>query len=238
MVRIERIDSDIAKSKKAGSEIFKKMHAKEIDILIGTQIITKGHDFPDVGLVVVIFADGLMNIPDFRSAEKAFQILTQVLGRAGRGEDRGEIAVQTFIPNNYLLQYTASHNTKGFYEKELEIRKEYGYPPYARIIALKLIDKNIETLKETASNLKKIIAGIVEADINQGNFANNISVLGPSPCPLEKIKNDFRYQLILKAPPPAAGLHRLIDMLRADARLSKKFSSGKIAVDVDPDVLM
>ena len=145
MVRIERIDSDIAKSKKAGSEIFKKMHAKEIDILIGTQIITKGHDFPDVGLVVVIFADGLMNIPDFRSAEKAFQILTQVLGRAGRGEDRGEIAVQTFIPNNYLLQYTASHNTKGFYEKELEIRKEYGYPPYARIIALKLIGKNIET---------------------------------------------------------------------------------------------
>ena len=238
MVRIERIDSDIAKSKKAGSEIFKKMHAKEIDILIGTQIITKGHDFPDVGLVVVIFADGLMNIPDFRSAEKAFQILTQVLGRAGRGEDRGEIAVQTFIPNNYLLQYTASHNTKGFYEKELEIRKEYGYPPYSRIIALKLIDKNIETLKETASNLKKIIAGIVEANINQGNFANNISILGPSPCPLEKIKNDFRYQLILKAPPPAAGLHRLIDMLRADARLSKKFSSGKIAVDVDPDVLM
>ena len=238
MVRIERIDSDIAKSKKAGSEIFKKMHAKEIDILIGTQIITKGHDFPDVGLVVVIFADGLMNIPDFRSAEKAFQILTQVLGRAGRGEDRGEIAVQTFIPNNYLLQYTASHNTKGFYEKELEIRKEYGYPPYARIIALKLIDKNIETLKETASNLKKIIAGIVEANINQGNFANNISVLGPSPCPLEKIKNDFRYQLILKAPPPAAGLHRLIDILRADARLFKKFSSGKIAVDVDPDVLM
>jgi primosomal protein N' (replication factor Y) len=237
-VRIERIDSDIAKSKKAGSEIFKKMHAKEIDILIGTQIITKGHDFPDVGLVVVIFADGLMNIPDFRSAEKAFQILTQVLGRAGRGEDRGEIAVQTFIPNNYLLQYTASHNTKGFYEKELEIRKEYGYPPYARIIALKLIDKNIETLKETASNLKKIIAGIVETNISSGNFANNISILGPSPCPLEKIKNDFRYQLILKAPPPAAGLHRLIDMLRADARLYKKFSSGKIAVDVDPDVLM
>jgi primosomal protein N' (replication factor Y) len=237
-VRIERIDSDIAKNKKAGSEIFKKMHAKEIDILIGTQIITKGHDFPDVGLVVVIFADGLMNIPDFRSAEKAFQILTQVLGRAGRGEDRGEIAVQTFIPNNYLLQYTASHNTKGFYEKELEIRKEYGYPPYARIIALKLIDKNIETLKETASNLKKIIAGIVEANINSGNFANNISILGPSPCPLEKIKNDFRYQLILKAPTPAAGLHRLIDMLRTDARLSKKFSSGKIAVDVDPDVLM
>ncbi len=237
-VIIERIDSDIAKSKKAGAEIFKKMHRKEIDILIGTQIITKGHDFPDVGLVVVIFADGLMNIPDFRSAEKAFQILTQVLGRAGRGEDRGKIAVQTFIPDNYLLQFTASHDTKGFYEKELEIRKEYGYPPYTKIIALKLIDKNIETLKETALNLKKIIGGIIEANIKSGNFANNISILGPSPCPIEKIKNDFRYQLILKAPSPAVNLHRLVDMLRMDERLSKNFSSGKIAVDVDPDVLM
>ena len=237
-VRIERIDSDIAKSKKAGAEIFKKMHRKEIDILIGTQIITKGHDFPDVGLVVVIFADGLMNIPDFRSAEKAFQILTQVLGRAGRGKDRGEIAIQTFIPDNYLLRYTASHDTKGFYEKELEIRKEYGYPPYTKIIALKLIDKNIETLKETALNLKKIIGRIIEANINSGNFANNISILGPSPCPIEKIKNDFRYQLILKAPPPAVNLHRLINMLRMDERLSKNFSSEKISVDVDPDVLM
>jgi primosomal protein N' (replication factor Y) len=179
-----------------------------------------------------------MNIPDFRSAEKAFQILTQVLGRAGRGEDRGKIAVQTFIPDNYLLQFTASHDTKGFYEKELEIRKEYGYPPYTKIIALKLIDKNIETLKETALNLKKIIGGIIESNIKSGNFANNISILGPSPCPIEKIKNDFRYQLILKAPSPAVNLHRLVDMLRMDERLSKNFSSGKIAVDVDPDVLM
>ncbi|MHB1546003.1 MAG: replication restart helicase PriA [bacterium] len=238
VIKIERIDSDIAKNKKAGAEIFKKMHKKEIDILIGTRIITKGHDFPDIGLVVVIFADSLLNLPDFRSAEKAFQILTQVLGRAGRGEDRGKIAIQTFIPDNYLLQYTASHDTKGFYDKELEIRKEYGYPPYTRMIALKLIDKNIENLKETASNLKKIIGRIIEANIKSGNFANNLSILGPSPCPIEKIKNDFRYQLILKAPPPAANLHRLVDMLRNDEHLSKKFSSGKIAVDVDPDVLM
>ncbi len=237
-VVIERIDSDIAKSKKAGSAIFKKMHEKTIDVLIGTQIITKGHDFPDVGLVVVIFADGLMNIPDFRSAEKAFQILTQVLGRAGRGEDRGKIAIQTFIPDNYLLNYTASHNVKGFYDKELEIRKEYGYPPYNKIIALKLIDKNIENLQETSFNLKKIIGSIIEGNIKSGNFTDNISILGPSPCPIEKIKNYFRYQLILKAPPPASNLHRLIDMLRSDEILSKKFLSGKITIDVDPDILM
>ncbi len=237
-VRIERIDSDIAKGKKAGAEIFKKMHRKEIDILIGTQIVTKGHDFPDVGLVVVIFADSLMNIPDFRSAEKAFQILTQVLGRAGRGEGRGKIAIQTFIPDNYLLQCTASHNLKAFYEKELEIRKEYGYPPYSKIIALKLIDKNIENLKEIALNLKKIIDRIIEANIKSGNFANNITILGPSPCPIEKIKNYFRYQLILKAPPPAVNIHKLVGILRRDEYLSKYFSSQKITIDVDPDILI
>jgi primosomal protein N' (replication factor Y) len=237
-VRIERIDSDIAKNKKAGAEIFKKMRKKEIDILIGTQIIAKGHDFPDVGLVAVIFADSLLNIPDFRSAEKAFQILTQVLGRAGRGEERGKIAIQTFIPDNYLLQYTASHDTKGFYEKELEIRKEYGYPPYAKIIALKLTGKDIASLQETANNLKKNISGIIETNVKSGKFANNISILGPSPCPIEKIKNYFRYQLILKAPSPAAEIHGIVEALRLDSRLSKYFSSGSIAIDVDPDVLM
>ena len=240
---IERIDSDIAKKGKTGAEIFKKMREKKIDILIGTQIIAKGHDFPDVGLVVVIFADSLLNLPDFRSAEKAFQILTQVAGRAGRGADKGKIAVQTFIPDNYLLRHTAAHDIKGFYEKELEIRKEYGYPPYSRIIALKLTGKNIETLRETALNLKKSIENIINLKIKSGDFFaggdnGGISILGPSPCPIEKIDNDFRYQLILKSPPPAANLHKLVSALKMDANLFKSFSSRKIVVDVDPDVLM
>ncbi|MGC8554765.1 MAG: replication restart helicase PriA [Candidatus Acidulodesulfobacterium sp.] len=240
---IERIDSDIAKKSRAGAEIFKKMREKKIDILIGTQIIAKGHDFPNVGLVVVIFADSLLNLPDFRSAEKAFQILTQVAGRAGRGSDKGKIAVQTFIPDNYLLRHTAAHDIKGFYEKELEIRKEYGYPPYSRIIALKLTDKNIETLRETALNLKKSIENIIGIKIKSGDFSGDshsggISILGPSPCPIEKIDNEFRYQLILKSPPPAANLHKLVSALKTDANLFKSFSSRKIAVDVDPDVLM
>ncbi len=232
-VRIARIDSDIAKSKIKGAEIFRKMRKKEIDILIGTQIITKGHDFPDVGLAAVISADGLLNIPDFRSAEKGFQMLTQVSGRAGRGENPGKIAIQTFLADNYLLRCAAENDARGFYEKELGIRKEYGYPPYTKIIALKLIDKNIERLKETAFNLRKAV------DINIGlSGFKNISVLGPSPCPVEKIKNDYRYQLILKAYPAASNLHKLIDALKNDDYLSKFFYSQKIKVDVDPDVLI
>ena len=244
--RIERIDSDTAKNKKTGLEIFKKMHKKEIDILVGTQIITKGHDFPDVGLVAVIFADSLLNIPDFRSAEKAFQVLTQVIGRAGRGEDRGKIAIQTFLPDNYLLKYTASHDIKGFYEKELNIRKEYGYPPYAKIIALKLIGKNLKDLEENALNIKKIICEIIAGPVkyNNNNSKRNyndnskITVLGPSPCLVEKIKNNFRYMIILKSPPPASSLHRLAEALRQNGHLSKLFSGGNIVIDVDPGVLM
>lgn len=232
-VKIERIDSDIIKSQKKGLEIFKKMQSKEIDILIGTQIITKGHDFPDIGLVVVILADSLLNIPDFRSAEKAFQILTQVSGRAGRGDHQGNIIIQTFIANNYVLNYTSKHDVVGFYEKELAVRKEYGYPPYSKITAIRLFDKNIDKLKEKAQSLRKIIDEIIKL-----NGFVNISVLGPSPCPIEKIENNFRYQSILKSFGGMSNLHKLINILKQNPHLSKYFSSQKIIIDVDPDILM
>ncbi len=232
-IKVERIDSDIVKSQKKGLDIFKKMRGKEIDILIGTQIITKGHDFPDVGLVVVILADSLLNIPDFRSAEKAFQVLTQVSGRAGRGGHRGSIVIQTFIADNYVLNYAAMHDVVGFYEKELEIRREYGYPPYSKIAAIRLFDKNLDKLKEKAQSLRKIIDEIIKLN----GFAN-ISALGPSPCPIEKIENNFRYQSILKSSGGMSNLHKLINILKQNPRLSKYFSSQKIIIDVDPDVLI
>ncbi len=231
--KIERIDSDIVRSKKKGLDIFKKMQNKEIDILIGTQIITKGHDFPGVGLVVVILADSLLNIPDFRSAEKAFQVLTQVSGRAGRGGHQGNIIIQTFTANNYVLNYVSKHDVIGFYEKELEVRREYGYPPYSKITAMRLFDKNLDNLKEKAQSLRKII----DETIKSNGFAN-ISVLGPSPCPIEKIENNFRHQLILKSYGGMSNLHKLINILKQNPHLSKYFSSQKIIIDVDPDVLM
>ncbi len=231
--RIERVDSDAIKSRKAGLGIFKKMQNKEIDILIGTQIITKGHDFPDVGLVVVILADSLLNIPDFRSAEKAFQVLTQVSGRAGRGDRRGRIIIQTFTTNNYVLDYASKHDITGFYEKELEIRREYGYPPYSKIAAIRLFGKDLEKLKEKARSLRKIM----DETIKTNGFAN-ISVLGPSPCPIGKIENNFRYQSILKSTGEVSNLHKLINILKQNPYLSKHFLSHKIIIDVDPDVLM
>lgn len=231
--KIERVDSDIVRSQKKGAEIFKKMQKKEIDILIGTQIITKGHDFPNVGLVVVILADSLLNIPDFRSAEKAFQVLMQVAGRAGRGDHRGDVIIQTFIANNYILNFAVDYDIIGFYEKELEIREEYGYPPYSKIAAIKLTDKNIDQLRKTSQELRNIIDKTIKL-----NRFENISVLGPSPCPIEKIENNFRYQSILKSHGKMSDLHKLIDILKQDSKLSKYFSSQKIIIDIDPDVLM
>lgn len=230
---IARIDSDIAGSKRRGEEIFKKMLNKEIDILIGTQIAAKGHDFPDIGLVTVVSVDDMLNLPDFRSAEKTFQTISQVSGRAGRGDSPGVIAVQTFTEANYLLKCVAEHDIEGFYETELNIRKQYGYPPYSRIIALKLTDRNPARLKEISLNL----ANAAIADIQKSMY-KNIAILGPSPCPIERIKNDYRYQLIFKSSPPYSNLHSLITRLKNNPEFLKHFSSGKIAVDVDPEVLI
>ncbi len=237
--KIARIDSDIGRNKKIGLDIFNKMNNGMIDILIGTQIIAKGHDFPNVGLVVVISADSLLNIPDFRSAEKTFQMLTQVSGRAGRGDMLGNVIFQTFNSTNYVIQYSSKHDIEGFFEKELSLRKEYSYPPYAKIIALRLTDKDFDRLQERAFFLKKIIS----ETIKENTEFKKISVLGPSPCPISKLNNNFRFQIIIKSPlisgeKNISYMHNLIDIIKNKSELNKFFISRKIVIDVDPDVLI
>ncbi len=237
--KIARIDSDIGRNKKIGSDIFNKMNNGMIDILIGTQIIAKGHDFPNVGLVVVISADSLLNIPDFRSAEKTFQMLMQVSGRAGRGDMPGNVIFQTFNSANYVIQYASKYDIKGFFEKELSLRKEYSYPPYAKIIALRLTDKDFDKLQERAFFLKKIISKTI---IENTEF-KKISVLGPTPCPISKLNNNFRFQIIIKSPlisgeKNISYMHNFVDIIKNKSELNKFFISRKIVIDVDPDVLI
>ncbi len=231
--KVERIDSDIARGKNKGQEIFRRMKNNEIDILIGTQIITKGLDFPNVGLVVVVLADSLLNFPDFRSFEKAFQVLTQVSGRAGRGDFKGNILVQTFTRDNYVLKFSASHDAPGFYEKELNVRKEYGYPPFSRIAVIRLISRDTDMIIKNAGLLNEIAGEIIKLK----NYSN-IKVLGPSPCPIEKIKNNFRYQVIFKSSGSMSNLHALLEDLKRNEKISKYFSSKKFIIDVDPDILV
>ncbi len=235
---VARIDSDIAGQKKAGLNIFNKMKRGEIDILIGTQIVAKGHDFPNIALVIVVFADSLLNIPDFRSGERTFQILTQVSGRAGRGDTPGKVIFQTFNSNNYVLAYSGSHNIESFYEKELNLRKEYGYPPYSKIIAIKLFDKNLERLEKNAYLLRTVIDSIV---VPNSGFSK-ISILGPSPCPIPKLKNNFRYQIILKFPDGAKNgltkLHKALEIIKGHPSVNRYFLNKKFLIDVDPNILI
>jgi len=237
--KIARIDSDIGRNKKTGADIFNKMNAGEIDILIGTQIVAKGHDFPNVGLVIVISADSLLNIPDFRSAEKTFQMLTQVSGRAGRGDMPGNVIFQTFNSSNYVIQYSSKHDIEGFFEKELSLRREYSYPPYSKIIALRLIDKDFDKLQERAFFLKKIIGKIIAIN----SEFKKISVLGPSPCPISKLNNYYRFQIIIKSPfipgeKNISYMHSLINIIKNEHGLNKFFAARKIVIDVDPDILI
>ncbi len=237
--KIARIDSDIGRNKKTGMDIFNKMNAGEIDILIGTQIVAKGHDFPNVGLVIVISADSLLNMPDFRSAEKTFQMLTQVSGRAGRGGMPGDVIFQTFNSSNYVIQYASKHDIEGFFEKELSLRKEYSYPPYSKIIALRLIDKDFDKLQERAFFLKKIITKTIAIN----SEFKKISVLGPSPCPISKLNNYYRFQIIIKSPlvpreKNISYMHNLVNIIKNEHELNKLFAARKIVIDVDPDILI
>ncbi|MEK7827886.1 MAG: primosomal protein N', partial [Thermodesulfobacteriota bacterium] len=134
--RIARMDSDTTSRKGETERILRGLDRREIDILVGTQMITKGHDFPEITLVGVLAADASMNIPDFRAAERTFQLLTQVSGRGGRGDQPGRVVIQTFNPNHYAIRRAQEHDYVGFYEDELPLRRELGYPPFSRLIGL------------------------------------------------------------------------------------------------------
>ncbi|MEQ8164428.1 MAG: primosomal protein N', partial [Smithellaceae bacterium] len=152
--RTQRMDSDTTQTKGAQERILRKLERREIDILVGTQMITKGHDFPFITLVGVICADTSLNIPDFRSAERTFQQLTQVAGRGGRGATPGKVIIQTFNPQHFALKHVQSHDYKSFYAEEIAFRKDLGYPPFSRIINLRLSATKKETLLEQAMRLK------------------------------------------------------------------------------------
>jgi len=201
------------------------MHAGEIDILIGTQMITKGHDFPNVTLVGVVHADISLNIPDFRSAERSFQLLTQVAGRAGRGRVPGQVIIQTHEPSHYVFQFVRNHNFNHFYEKEIVNRKQSNYPPFTRLAALG-IECEIETMgekatRELAESLNRLVTR-----------ANGVEMTGPSRASLYQIKKKFRWHILLRAK-TAGALHTVLDQLK-NLKEFKPPGKVKISIDVDP----
>ncbi|MDP1676006.1 MAG: primosomal protein N' [Bacteroidota bacterium] len=223
-----RMDMDTTTRKGAHEKILHQFGEGDADILLGTQMVAKGLDFPRVTLVGVISADTQMMLPDFRSAERTFQLLTQVAGRAGRSTLAGEVIIQTSQPNHYALKHVRKHDFVGFYNEEIEFRKSISYPPFSRVIVVEFKGKNEKNVEQTAIGFGKQLFSLLNRD----------SILGPSPAVLSKIKNEYRWQIIIKADKEidkngTRARHAVARVVNEQSNQSTK-SKVKITVDVDP----
>lgn len=229
-VNIARIDSDILTKKNAHIEILNRFQNKEINILIGTQMIAKGLDNPNVTLVGVISADSTFNLPDFRAAERGFQLLTQVAGRAGRGEYSGHVLFQTYNPDFYALDSAREQDYKKFYNTEIKSRQEFIYPPFTQIIRVILSsddsDRAEKCIEQIADRLSELI--------DKYGFDEHLELLGPSNCVIEKLNGLYRYQILLKNKLHEKG-HHFISKFFKSIKLPRDV---RMAIDVDPiDIL-
>lgn len=232
--RVFRMDRDTTRTKNAYYEIFKKIEKREVDILIGTQMIAKGHDFPFVTLVGVVAADMSLNIPDFRSGERTFQLITQVAGRSGRGDLTGKAIVQTYSPNNDIIKHGRNYDYENFAKREFEWREMLGYPPFKKMVGIKLESLNEDAVKEIALLFGKKLGRIIQKNSGGKSKAPAADFLGPARSLLYKIKNVFRWQIILKGR-DADFLKEIVQIMKKEfpGSLSKKVGV-KIKYDIDP----
>ena len=221
--RIQRMDADTMKRKDDYRKVLGDFRAGKIDILVGTQMIAKGLHFPNVTLVGIIYADLALHQPDFRAGERTFQLLTQVAGRAGRGDVEGEVFVQAFAPFHPAIQYARRHDFNGFYEQEIEFRQQLKYPPVSRVALLTLKGRNEEKVKFSAEHLKR------ELEKTLKEFKDLI-LAGPAPAPLLRAETFYRYQIMLRTRVMSAlsrELARIIQSLALPEDVT-------LAVDIDP----
>jgi primosomal protein N' (replication factor Y) len=222
------MDSDTVKGRQAYDMLLQQVDRREVDILLGTQMIAKGHDFPSVTLVGVVDADVGLNLPDFRSAEKTFQLITQAAGRAGRGEAPGEVIIQTMNPHHYSIRHSRTHDYDGFYNEEITYRTELRYPPVGRIIKLEVKSPNESHAAEAAKTAQNRIRSLMRG--------KETMLLGPAPAPIAKVRGQYRFQLLL-----LSQKRDMIRVLAAEGRnaVEEKFGRKcKVIVDVDPMNLM
>lgn len=226
-----RMDIDTVSKKNSHEIILDKFRQENINILIGTQMVVKGHHFPNVTLVGAIFADTSLNIGDFRANERTFQTLTQVAGRAGRGNDEGRVIIQTFNPENYAIQYSKTQNYDLFYSTEIGIRKQLKYPPFCDIIAIALTGNNEKNLVTFSKNIHMYLRDRVIKE----KFG--VLLYSPVQCPIYKIKDKYRMRILIKCLYDDR-MHKLLnDMLEKFEKESKKFG-GKVIIQVNPNNML
>lgn len=232
-VRIARLDRDTVKRRGALDRVLRAWRAHEFDVLIGTQMVAKGHDVPGVTLVGVILADVTLNRPDFRAAERTFQLLTQVAGRAGRGQDLGTVIIQTYAPRHYSIQCAARHDFTGFAAQEQRYRKQLGYPPFTRLINVRFEGRDGQQVEATASLFLQKVEQTRQAEEFASSRAAGLQILGPAPAPIERIKGRERWQLLVKGPDRPL-LHALIDKAHDAFVQAKPPRTVRTIIDVDP----
>jgi primosomal protein N' (replication factor Y) len=220
--RIGRLDRDTVRGRDDLERILSALHAREIDLLVGTQMIAKGHDIPNVTLVGVVGSDAALSFPDFRAAERTFQLLTQVAGRAGRGESPGKVVLQTFYPDHYAIQYAAAHDYRGFYEKESRFRSWMHYPPFNAVSNVVVRSSKLDEALTWSGNLGKWF----EATRLEG-----VRVMGPAAAAIVRLKTEYRYHFLLKS----ASRERMNAALRAmlEHAVAQKIPRTNLVVDVD-----
>ncbi len=223
--RVARLDRDAVAGASDLAEVLARFARREVDVLVGTQMVTKGHDFPGVTLVGVVLADTAMALPDFRAAERTFQLLTQVAGRAGRGSEAGRVLVQTFHPHSPAIAFAVGHDYQGFAEVELENRRALGYPPFGRMLAVR-VEGSERGARETADAL---------GEAARPALGPGLAMLGPAPAAIERIRGRSRWHLLFKAT-DAPALRRVH---RALARVAAHPPGGaQVRFDVDPHSML
>ncbi len=225
--RIARLDRDTVRSHEDFERALNALNEGELDLLVGTQMIAKGHDIHGVTLVGVVGADVALGLPDFRAAERTFQLLTQVAGRAGRGQTPGKVVLQTYFQDHYAVQYAARHDFIGFYEKELQFRSWMHYPPYSALANVLVRSDKLDDALQWSGTLGKWF----DSTRHEG-----VRVLGPAPAPIIRLKRDYRYHFVLKSP----SREKLNTTLRAMLAFAaqKKIPRTQVIVDVDALWLM
>jgi primosomal protein N' (replication factor Y) len=227
-LRIARIDRDTIARRRDMERILNDFSRGELDMLVGTQMIAKGHDFPNVTLVGVVSVDLGLGLPDFRSAERTFQLLTQVAGRAGRGDLGGQVLIQTYYPEHYALRHAREQDYEGFYDEEIRYRERMGYPPFFALASILIKHSELNVAAENARKLRRAL--------DEANAQKACRILGPAPASFARLKGEHRLQILIKSPNRKV-LRETLDLALAAAE-AKGCDMRIVFTEIDPVNLM
>lgn len=231
---VARMDRDTTRRKGSMIKILKGLRNRTIDVLVGTQMVAKGHDFPNITLVGIICADLSLNFPDFRAGERTFQLLAQVAGRAGRGAVPGRVLLQTYNPDHFSILSATEQDLKPFYKTEIGFRKGLNYPPFSRVVQIKISGKNKEKTRQHAETVGDLCHTLKQKN---RSLSKSLEILGPIEAPLFKIAKKYRWQILLKGL-EVRSLHRFLHNLWFENRAAIDRRDVKIVLDVDPIFMM